>query len=174
MRLSTKGRMAVMVMVDLGLRAESGPVSLAALSRRHGVSVSYLEQFFSGLRKQGLVRSTRGPGGGYSLAREAAEISVADIILAVDNTFTRTVRASAHAAKPADELDPAFWGDLHNKIWDLLGTVSLASLVADQTARGVAVPATPVKPMVAPVRAQPRRPVVAAPNSVFALARFAR
>ena len=84
MRLSTKGRFAVTAMIDVGLRDNAGPVSLAEIAARHQISLSYLEQLFSKLRQRGLVESTRGPGGGYSLARRAESITVADIIGAVE------------------------------------------------------------------------------------------
>jgi Rrf2 family iron-sulfur cluster assembly transcriptional regulator len=84
MRLSTKSRFAVTAMIDVALREDRGPVSLAAISVRHQISLSYLEQLFSKLRQQGLVESTRGPGGGYSLSRNAEKITMADIVGAVD------------------------------------------------------------------------------------------
>ena len=80
MRLTTKGRFAVTAMIDLGLRQSSGPVTLAAISQRQQISLSYLEQLFGKLRRHELVESTRGPGGGYTLARKAADITVAEII----------------------------------------------------------------------------------------------
>ena len=85
MRLSTKSRFAVTAMIDMGLRQHQGPVSLAAISQRQHISISYLEQIFSKMRQHGLVESTRGPGGGYTLNRDANLISVADIIYAVNS-----------------------------------------------------------------------------------------
>ena len=90
MRLTTKGRFAVTAMIDLGLRSINGPVALAAISARQQISLSYLEQLFGKLRRAELVASTRGPGGGYSLGREAAKITVADIIVAVDEPIDAT------------------------------------------------------------------------------------
>jgi Rrf2 family iron-sulfur cluster assembly transcriptional regulator len=84
MRLTTKGRFAVTAMIDLALRQQQGPVTLAGISQRQKISLSYLEQLFGKLRRHELVESTRGPGGGYTLARQATAISVADIIFAVD------------------------------------------------------------------------------------------
>ena len=81
MRLTTKGRFAVTAMIDLALRQDAGPVTLAAISQRQQISLSYLEQLFGKLRRHNLVESTRGPGGGYTLGRKPTEISVADIIL---------------------------------------------------------------------------------------------
>src|SRR6202007_1115161 len=90
MRLTTKGRFAVTAMIDLALRQNNGPVTLAAISQRQQISLSYLEQLFGKLRRHELVESTRGPGGGYTLGRKAEEISVADIIVAVDEPIDAT------------------------------------------------------------------------------------
>ena len=86
MRLTTKGRYAVTAVLDLSFHQDKGPVSLAAISERQHISLSYLEQLFARLRRNGVVKSTRGPGGGYSLNRDAADISVSDVILAVDES----------------------------------------------------------------------------------------
>lgn len=90
MRLTSKGRYAVTAMLDVALHTASGPVSLADISERQGISLSYLEQLFARLRKQGLVNSVRGPGGGYQLSREAIAISVSDVIAAVDESVDAT------------------------------------------------------------------------------------
>ena len=90
MRLTTKGRFAVTAMIDLALRQNNGPVTLAAISQRQRISLSYLEQLFGKLRRHELVESTRGPGGGYTLARKAADITVADIIVSVDEPIDAT------------------------------------------------------------------------------------
>ena len=90
MRLTTKGRFAVTAMIDLALRQNSGPVTLAAISQRQQISLSYLEQLFGKLRRNELVESTRGPGGGYTLARKAADITVTDIITSVDEPIDAT------------------------------------------------------------------------------------
>ena len=89
MRLTTKGRFAVTAMIDLALRQGNGPVTLAAISQRQRISLSYLEQLFGKLRRHELVESTRGPGGGYTLARSPAEITVADIIVSVDEQLAK-------------------------------------------------------------------------------------
>jgi Rrf2 family protein len=111
MRLTTKGRFAVTAMIDVALHATAGPVTLAGVAERQQISLSYLEQLFGKLRRRGLVESVRGPGGGYSLAREATKISVADIILAVDEADRRHLlwrrrelpgRPSLHDARPVD------------------------------------------------------------------------
>ena len=90
MRLTTKGRFAVTAMIDLALREEKGPVALARISDRQSISLSYLEQLFGRLRRHELVNSCRGPGGGYRLGRESSEITVADIIYAVDEPLDAT------------------------------------------------------------------------------------
>ena len=98
MRLTTKGRFAVTAMIDLGLRQTGGPVTLAAISQRQQISLSYLEQLFGKLRRNDLVESTRGPGGGYRLARTADETSIADIVHAVDEPLKAT-RCAKHSQK---------------------------------------------------------------------------
>lgn len=90
MRLTTKGRFAVTAMIDLALRQEQGPVTLAGISQRQKISLSYLEQLFGKLRRHEIVESVRGPGGGYSLARRADDVTVADIIIAVDEPLDAT------------------------------------------------------------------------------------
>ena len=95
MRMSTKGRFAVNALIDLALREAAGPVALATISARQQVSLSYLEQLFSRLRRDGIVESTRGPGGGYSLGRAPEEISVADIVSSVDDPLESTEGESA-------------------------------------------------------------------------------
>lgn len=178
MRLTTKGRLAVTAMVDLALTDDSAPVSLSTLCIRHGISLSYLEQLFSGLRRHQLVRSTRGPGGGYRLARDGADISVADIIVAVDEATPRSGQRTwpGNVEKTGRQLrvDGSFWSDLNKKILELLSSVSLGSLAAEQRARGVVMtpPSTPRQPL---TRRVPPKLVLTAPNSVFALAdKYAR
>jgi len=90
MRLTTKGRYAVTAMVELALNQDKGRISLAEIAERHGISQSYLEQLFASLRRRGLVDGTRGPGGGYRLARRRTDISVADVIDAVDESVDAT------------------------------------------------------------------------------------
>jgi Rrf2 family iron-sulfur cluster assembly transcriptional regulator len=140
MRLTTKGRFAVTAMIDLALRQHSGPVTLAAISQRQEISLSYLEQLFGKLRRHQLVESTRGPGGGYTLAKKASDITVADIILSVDEPMV-----------------------------EFLDSVNLQKLVDDQLAAGHTIEDKPAikraisaMPVVQPIR-------VNGPNSVFAL-----
>ncbi|WP_219216047.1 Rrf2 family transcriptional regulator [Variovorax boronicumulans] len=171
MRLSTKGRLAVVAMIDVALHRKVGPISLAVLSRRQRISLSYLEQMFADLRRHGLVASTRGPGGGYGLGREASSITVADILFAVDGP---SVESRASAVQP-DDLQrcatPELWDSLSRKVVEFLDSVHLQKLVDDQIALGVQMHAEPLK-RPEPVRTvvKPSRPN--APNSVFELARF--
>jgi Rrf2 family protein len=109
MRLTTKGRFAVTAMIDLALRQNNGPVTLAAISQRQQISLSYLEQLFGKLRRHELVESTRGPGGGYTLARKAADITVADIIVSVTSPSTppsAAARKTAWAKRPLHDARP--------------------------------------------------------------------
>ncbi|WP_137895373.1 Rrf2 family transcriptional regulator [Ramlibacter sp. 2FC] len=169
MRLSTKGRFAVTAMIDLALREQLGPVSLAAISVRHQISLSYLEQLFSKLRQRGLVESTRGPGGGYTLARRAEAISVADILGAVESG-PGAGAAAAGDDSPSCWMTQELWASLHSKMMEHLQAITLQMLAEEQRAKGVRVegrPATKRGVFAAP-KAQPLR--VNAPNSVFALA----
>lgn len=130
MRLTTKGRYAVTAMLDLALHYEDGPITLADISRRQGISLSYLEQLFSRLRKKELVISARGPGGGYRLSREASEIAVADVVTAIDEKVDAT-RCGGLANCQDDEpcLTHELWTDLSERIYDFLSGITLADLV---------------------------------------------
>ena len=176
MRLTTKGRFAVTAMIDLGLRQSAGPVTLAAISQRQQISLSYLEQLFGKLRRNALVESTRGPGGGYTLARKASDISVADIITSVDEPIDATHCGGKENCNGEAErcMTHDLWTSLNVRMVEFLSSVSLQKLVDDQLAKGVAVDAKPmvkksigIMPAVKPVR-------INAPNSVFALGGFAK
>jgi Rrf2 family iron-sulfur cluster assembly transcriptional regulator len=131
MRLTTKGRYAVTAMLDLAIHNDHGPISLADISGRQAISLSYLEQLFSRLRKQGLVVSTRGPGGGYSLSRPADEIVVADVITAVDETVDTTRCGGAADCQNHQQcLTHDLWSDLSNQIRSFLSGISLGELMA--------------------------------------------
>ncbi len=133
MRLTTKGRFAVTAMVDLAMRGEQGPVTLAGISERQKISLSYLEQLFGKLRRHNIVSSVRGPGGGYRLSRPAAEIPIADIILAVDEPLDATNcggRGDCHDDKPC--ITHELWQGLTQNIYNYLSKVSLQQLVDDQ------------------------------------------
>jgi Rrf2 family transcriptional regulator, iron-sulfur cluster assembly transcription factor len=148
MKLTTKGRFAVTAMLDLALHealanneaksssttAEIKPVTLAGISERQNISLSYLEQLFSRLRRQGLVTSVRGPGGGYRLARDYSEISVAEIINAVDEQIDATQCGGQENCKDEGRcMTHDLWMTLNTKILDYLAGVSLADMVESQT-----------------------------------------
>jgi Rrf2 family iron-sulfur cluster assembly transcriptional regulator len=173
MRLSTKGRFAVTAMIDVALREKRGPVPLSDIAIRHKISLSYLEQMFSKLRHHGLVESTRGPGGGYTLGHRTDSITVADIIGAIEG------KSSAHTESTPQQDDPLalnltqdLWDTLNSKMEDYMQSISLRSLVLQQLAKGIP-PDTESTPepvnrgvfkKPAPVLARP-----SVPNSVFAL-----
>jgi Rrf2 family iron-sulfur cluster assembly transcriptional regulator len=165
MRMSTKGRFAVNALIDLALREPAGPVALAAICARQQISLSYLEQLFSRLRRNGLVESTRGPGGGYTLGRSATEISVADIVSAVDEPLD-----DAANEERDDSYSRDLWQRLNAVMLEHMSTITLKSLVDEQVASGVAVEARPARRAISA-----RSPVAplrtTAPNSVFALGR---
>lgn len=130
MRLTTKGRYAVTAMLDLALHNDAGPVSLADISRRQEISLSYLEQLFAKLRKDGLVCSVRGPGGGYRLNRPLSQVSVAQIIDAVDESLDATLCNGAGDCQQGEVcLTHHLWADLSGQIHQFLHGISLASLV---------------------------------------------
>ena len=130
MRLTTRGRYAVTAMLDLALHYRQGPVSLAEIAERQGISQSYLEQLFSRLRKHGLVDGTRGPGGGYRLLKSSDMISVADVIDAVDETVDATRCGGQRNCQGEQRcLTHDLWEDLSTQIRDFLGNVSLDELV---------------------------------------------
>jgi len=138
MRLTTKGRFAVTAMLDLALHetensADIKPVALAGISERQGISLSYLEQLFSRLRRQGLIKSVRGPGGGYRLAKNYADISVAEIINAVDEQIDATQCGGHENCRDEGRcMTHDLWATLNSKILDYLAGVSLADMMASQ------------------------------------------
>ena len=139
MRLTTKGRYAVTAMLDLALHADCGPISLADISKRQGISLSYLEQLFSRLRQSGLVSSVRGPGGGYRLARSGEEIFVAQIVDAVNESVDATsCGGNADCAGGEQCLTHYLWSDLSEQIHSFLNGISLANLVARAEVQEVA------------------------------------
>ncbi|MDO9091782.1 MAG: Rrf2 family transcriptional regulator [Rubrivivax sp.] len=165
MRMSTKGRFAVNALIDLALREPAGPVALASISQRQQISLSYLEQLFSRLRREGMVESTRGPGGGYTLGRPADQITVAHIVSAVDEPLDE-----AGADERSLGMSKALWQRLNTVMLEHMSTISLASLVQEQLDKGISVEARPARRAIAP------QPVVkpvrtTAPNSVFAFGR---
>ncbi|CAJ0722975.1 MAG: Fe-S cluster assembly transcriptional regulator IscR [Ralstonia sp.] len=195
MRLTTKGRFAVTAMIDLALRQEQGPVTLAGISQRQKISLSYLEQLFGKLRRHEIVESVRGPGGGYSLARRADDVTVADIIIAVDEPLDATQcggkgncggeeHVGGHTGRC---MTHDLWATLNQKMVEYLDSVSLQNLVDQQRERQPEViqdmrEARPARRERTPTRARAvdtpattsvaAEPVKRAPlvNSVFSLA----
>ena len=136
MRLTTKGRFAVTAMIDLALQQDTGPVSLAGISQRQNISLSYLEQLFSKLRRHELVESVRGPGGGYHIVRSLKEVSVADVILAVDEPIDATQCGGKENCRDDQKcITHDLWAQLNKRIFDYLGGVTLKQLVDDQKAK---------------------------------------
>ena len=130
MRLTTKGRFAVTAMVDLTLNGAKGPVTLAAISERQKISLSYLEQLFGRLRRSNIVESVRGPGGGYYLARPAGKITAADIIQAVDEPLDVTgCGGRGDCCEEHHCITHDLWMGLNEKIIDYLEAVTLQQLV---------------------------------------------
>lgn len=139
MRLTTKGRYAVTAMLDLALHATEKPVPLADISARQGISLSYLEQLFAKLRKQGLVDSARGPGGGYKLSRVATQIAVADVINAIDEKVNVTRCEGAGDCQNGEPcLTHELWDDLSQQINKFLTEISLGQLVERRYTQAVA------------------------------------
>jgi len=140
MRLTTKGRFAVTAMVDLSMRQSRGPVTLAAISERQHISLSYLEQLFGKLRRAKLVNSVRGPGGGYNLARPAADISMAEIISAVDEPIDATQCGGKENCNDDRRcITHDLWATLNEKMNDYLSSVSLDDVIAHQQGKPVQV-----------------------------------
>jgi len=139
MRLTTKGRYAVTAMLDLALHYAEGPITLADISQRQGISLSYLEQLFAKLRRRGLVDSTRGPGGGYRLSREPLDIPVADVITAVDEKLEST-RCGGLSNCQDDKrcLTHELWAELSDQIYHFLSNISLGALVSRECVQEVA------------------------------------
>ena len=170
MRISTKGRFAINALIDLALRQagqDSGPVALATISARQQVSLSYLEQLFSRLRRDGIVESTRGPGGGYTLKRSTEHITVADVV--------HSVEEPADAAQlEADGVSRDLWQRLNAKLSEHMATITLQSLVDEALASGLTGPQAARTPAARasglasrpPAASKPLR--LLPPNSVFA------
>lgn len=139
MRLTTKGRYAVTAMLDLALHKDQGPVSLSDISSRQAISLSYLEQLFSKLRRSALVSSVRGPGGGYELKRNCDAIYIAQIIDAVDESVDTTKCQGAGDCQGGETcLTHYLWADLSEQIHVFLEGISLADLVAKREVKHIA------------------------------------
>lgn len=139
MKLTSKGRYAVTALLDVAIHSQTGPVSLADISERQDISLSYLEQLFAKLRKRKLVSSVRGPGGGYLLGRNANDISIGEVIHAVDESFDAT-RCSGHSDCQGGErcLTHSLWQDLSDRISSFLHDISLGELMNKKDVRNVA------------------------------------
>lgn len=155
MKLSTKGRYAVMAMTDLAFNGRGGPVSLAGVADRQEISLSYLEQLFSKLRKGGVVKSVRGPGGGYVLSRDAADVRISDIVLAVNEPLS-TTRCEPGSSKGCTSdksrcLTHDLWEELGNQIYMYLSSISLDDVCKRQVlgTSGILHHARHLKPSVA-------------------------
>jgi len=136
MRLTTKGRFAVTAMLDIAMHGGKRPVTLAGISQRQSISLSYLEQLFGKLRRHTLVESVRGPGGGYTLARELEKVSVADIITAVDEPLDATQCGGKENCQDDRRcMTHELWATLNDKMYEYLDSVKLSDLVAAQAAR---------------------------------------
>ncbi len=138
MRLTTKGRYAVTAMLDLALHHAQGPINLADISQRQGISLSYLEQLFARLRRQGLVASARGPGGGYILGREAEQISVSQVIDAVDESVDATRCGGQENCQGQERcLTHDLWEELSHQITHFLAGITLGDLIQRSSVRQV-------------------------------------
>ena len=140
MKLTTKGRFAVTAMLDLALHGADGPVTLAGISERQKISLSYLEQLFGKLRRRGLVESVRGPGGGYHLARDGSKITVADIIRAVDEPIDSTQcggRENCHDHQRC--MTHELWEELNTTVSGFLSGIRLSDLVDKQRTKKISV-----------------------------------
>jgi Rrf2 family iron-sulfur cluster assembly transcriptional regulator len=159
-------------MIDLALRDNGAPVPLSELALRHHISLSYLEQVFAKLRQHGLVESTRGPGGGYTLGFRADNISVADIVAAIEEAPQEPGTMLNAEAQSAQDLTQDLWNELHTTLMAHMKTISLRSLAADQKAKGFKVEERKVssKGILAKLKPEPIHRRV--PNSVFALGRL--
>ena len=134
MKLTTKGRFAVTAMIDLALRQDTGPVALAGISERQKISLSYLEQLFGKLRRHQLVSSVRGPGGGYCLSKALSEVTVADIIHAVDEPLDATMCGGKANCQGEEEpcMTHQLWTNLNVRMLEYLSSVTLTELVEQQ------------------------------------------
>ena len=139
MKLTSKGRYAVTAMLDLAFHTEVGPVTLSEISKRQDISLSYLEQLFTRLRKRQLVRSTRGPGGGYSLNKPVDQLTIAAIVAAVDETVDATRCSGAINCQDGSQcLAHELWDGLSRQIFGFLSDITLQDLLEDGAIRDVA------------------------------------
>ncbi|MBP8925294.1 MAG: Rrf2 family transcriptional regulator [Pseudomonadales bacterium] len=136
MQLTTRGRYAVTAMLDLALLEDSAPIRLADIAQRQGISLSYLEQLFAQLRRNGLVESVRGPGGGYRLARKNHLLSVSDIIDSVNERIDATrCDGRGDCQQGATCLTHHLWVELSENLHEFLRGITIADLIRDNAAR---------------------------------------
>jgi Rrf2 family iron-sulfur cluster assembly transcriptional regulator len=154
MRLSTKSRYAITAMLNLTLNGTRGPVTLAEISENQNISLSYLEQLFAALRSKGLVRGVRGPGGGYYLGRDAADITVADVICAVDEWVEYTRAKAEQQPVETQCTTRSLWDDLSQRIFEFVDNVTLNELVGRGLARQRVAQEKTAKPAVVSLREQ--------------------
>lgn len=154
MRLSTKSRYAITAMLDLALNGREGPVTLSDISENQNISLSYLEQLFASLRAKGLVRGVRGPGGGYYLGREARNISIADIVCAVDEWVEYSRQKAQKLPMETQHSARGLWEDLSNQIFDFVEGISLDELVERGAARSAQAVRADHRPKVLGLRQQ--------------------
>lgn len=177
MRLTTRGKLAVTAVTDLALRSHGRPIALPTISARQGISLSYLEDIFSALRRAGLVHSIRGPGGGYTLTRPPQELSVADIVIASEKYMGRLEAKDGEpsATAPSGEMTAELWANFHSRVMDYLQSITVADLLAQREASNACHPDARTAVVAPPVSMQSPRPVRTqlpaqdVPNSVFAL-----
>jgi Rrf2 family transcriptional regulator, iron-sulfur cluster assembly transcription factor len=169
MRLSTRGRFAITAMIDLAMRESSQPVPLQDIALRHRISLSYLEQVFAKLRQHGLVESTRGPGGGYTLGFRGDAITVADIVAAIEETAPASSERDG-----AQDMTKELWAALQTTIVAHMKTITLKTLAAEQRAKGVQVQERKTVKKGVLQKPKPAMVRTTAPNSVFALAQAMR
>jgi Rrf2 family transcriptional regulator, iron-sulfur cluster assembly transcription factor len=136
MRVGTKGRFAVLAMVDLARHSDGQPVSLGAIADRQGISMSYLEQLFARLRKGGLVRSVRGPGGGYLMVRSIEALQISDIVLAVEEPSRPRQTGKLDDAAMTQHLADELWSELGQQVHRYLSSVTLADVVERRVLAG--------------------------------------
>lgn len=172
MRLSTRGRFAINAMIDLALRRAHCPVPLSDLALRHGISLSYLEQVFAKLRQHGLVESTRGPGGGYTLGFRGDAISVADIVTAIEGGAPSLQADAGEGADSPSDMTQALWEQLHTALMAHMQTISLRTLALEQRAKGFAVQERKSSKKGILKKPTPSLVRPSAPNSVFALGQW--
>lgn len=138
MKLSTKGRYAVTAMMDLAIHDRDGPVTLADISNCQGISLSYLEQLFAKLRQSDLVEGVRGPGGGYRLGKPANQISVADIVVAVDESLDNTrCKGNENCDNGERCLTHKLWNDLSERLYEFLDGITLAEFISQPEIRKI-------------------------------------